>query len=129
MHDKCHLVLGRAVRSTNTRQSFKKGGPKCHKTRNDRSHFSFLFVVVFFGFFSWCFVVLNNQYEMRGGRRCYIVAVGAAVTVVFAQHNYQSVASSAAGLVPFDSNCLQCIRFYSDNNQKLKNKKVASHDV
>ncbi|KAK4029861.1 hypothetical protein OUZ56_022819 [Daphnia magna] len=35
-----------------------------------------------------------------------------------------SVASSAAGLVPFDSNCLQCIRFYSDNNQK-----VASHDV
>lgn len=95
-----------------------------------KNRVSFLFVVVFF-FVAFSLSVLSYwTIKMKwGGRRCYIVAVGAAVTVVFAQHNYQSVASSAAGLVPFDSNCLQCIRFYSDNNQKLKNKKVASHDV
>lgn len=91
-----------------------------------KNRVSFLFVIVFFFFLAFSLSVLSYwTIKMKwGGRRCYIVAVGAAVTVVFAQHNYQSVASSAAGLVPFDSNCLQCIRFYSDNNQK-----VASHDV
>lgn len=68
MHDKCHLVLGRAVRSTNTRQSFKKAGQNVTKRAMidrifspGKNRVSFLFVVVFF--FFWLFLLVFCRIE------------------------------------------------------------------